>query len=125
MFIFQYLCLQSGIGIGVAVAALLILLLRVEEIVHRHRACLIEVAVQTEILLTLFNAFFGKDELLVGIVHVVPVFLHPYLEQLGVVDQLLPGIVLCQPTAPGGVGAVPPLGDGDGDGGKDGVEVVV
>ena len=64
---------------------LLIEQLGFEEIGHARGASAIVVAIQAEVLLSLFDAASGEQELLVRFLYPVPGVLHTDLQELGIV----------------------------------------
>ena len=123
--VFEKLVVVVGQGVSLFVAGLLVEQLGFEEVGHLRGACLIEVAVQAEVLFCLFDAALGDVELLTGFLDVVLGFLHADHQQLGVIGQLFLCLLVLDLLALDGVRASPPIADGHADGGEDHTEGVV
>ena len=107
------------------VKSLLVEHLGFEQVGHLAGACTIVVTVQAKVLFGLPDATLCDGELLLGLNDTVAGVLHTNLLQLGIVGELLLGFLLLNLAALDGMGAAPPVGDGDADGGIDHTESAI
>ena len=123
--VFEEFVVVVGYGIGLFVAGLLVKELGFEQIGHLRGACLVEVAVQAEVLFCLFDAALGDVELLSGFFDVIICFLHANHQEFGIIGELCLCLLVFDLLAFDGVRASPPFADGYADSGEDHAESVV